>query len=138
MGRETIQLGQTRIAPPESTTGFMLLAMWREQLWVSRVSRDTLNMIVHVTQRVSMFCNDRHGCRHKGCSVGHLIHCSNAVFAVFGKMSRCATKETLSIGIVGVFPEIFHYAWAVGSFLCLSLWAVLCPCRLCLFLCPCL
>ena len=47
----------------------------------------------------------RHGCSHGSCSGGHLIHCLNAVFAVFGKMHRLATNETLSIFLVGVFSQ---------------------------------
>ena len=69
------------------------------------ITRSALNMIVHMNQRVSGLCDYRHGCSHGSCSGGHLIHCLNAVFAVFGKMSRLATDETLSIFLVGVFPQ---------------------------------
>ena len=77
-----------------ATMGFMLLAMFlRTTVDVESecagplvISRNTLNMIVHMTQRVSRFCNDSHG----SCFVGHLIHCSNAVITVIGKMSRLA------------------------------------------------
>ena len=69
-------------------------------------STNALNMLVHVTQRVPRFCNCEHGCQHKNCSVGHIIHCSNTVFAVCGKLSRFVTNETLSIGLVGIFLEI--------------------------------
>ena len=53
------------------------------------------------------FCDYRHWCRHRSFSVGHLIHCSNAASAIFGEMSKLATNETLSIGLVGVLPEYF-------------------------------
>ena len=116
------------------------------------ITRSALNMIVHMNQRVSGLCDYRHGCSHGSCSGGHLIHCLNAVFAVFGKMSRLATDETLSIFLVGVFSQnlnvfgllavSFAFAFPFGLsfalvtfafsffflFLCHGLWAGLCLC----------
>ena len=122
-------MGQTWIAAPESTMGHVASYVVRTTVDVESecgdphvVSRSTLNMIVHMTQRVSSFCYYRHGVNTR---VSHLI---------FGNMSRFVKKkknETLSIGLV------VHRVWALGSFLCLCLRADLCPRRLCLSLCSC-
>ena len=110
------------------------------------ITRRALNMIVHMNQRVSGLCDYRHGCSHGSFSGGHLIHCLNAVFAVFGKMSRLATDETLSIFLVGVFPQnltvfgllavSFAFAFPFGLSFALVTFCLLflCPCHLCLFL----
>ena len=114
------------------------------------ITRSALNMILHMNQRVLGLCDYRHGCSHGSCSGGHFIHCLNAVFAVFGKMSRLATDETLSIFLVGVFSQnlnvfgllavSFAFAFPLGCplplsllplpfhflFLCRGLWAGLC------------
>ena len=53
-------------------------------------------LVVHMTQRVSRFCNYRHGCPHGSC-LGRFIHCANALIAIFDKMFTFSTNETLAV-----------------------------------------
>ena len=55
-----------------------------------------------------------HGCQHRRCSVDHLSHCSNAVFAIFGKMpTQCHKQNTFHLACCRLSSEV-HCVWALG------------------------
>ena len=97
------------------------------------LDRDVL--FVHMTQSV-WICNCRHGCRHGSCLV-QLVHCTNSVITIFGKMSSLAANNTcgrISNSLCSLTHKLFL---SLCPCLCLYLWAVPCPCHSYLCLCSC-
>ena len=78
------------------------------------ISRNALNMTVHMTRTVFRFCNHTHGCQHWSCSFDHFTVRTPCLQSL-AKCPPSATNKTLSILLVVVFPLIFTvFVWALG------------------------
>ena len=143
------QLGWAWILAPESVKVFMLIATEWGQLWMLSVSarihpwfpEDSLNMMVHMTQRVSRFCNFT----RTRVSTQKLLRWS--CHTVFERDDDRSLRQKVHDGHKrNTFNRTCwrpsskcHCAWARGFFLCLCfcVWADFCFCRFCFFLCSC-
>ena len=78
------------------------------------ISRNALNMTVHMTRTMFRFCNHTHGCQHWSCSFDHFTVRTPCLQSL-AKCPPSATNKTLSILLVVVFPLIFTvFVWALG------------------------